>query len=122
MKRIDFSHDWNRAGDSPSGKLGLKCFSTIRRAGDYHRVGEQYEVWLRDTPIFIAEIVYIKHFFLADLNEAMARLDTGYGVEDCKKIMHKMWGKYGDVDSTLFAFIVLKRLETDNQTTEEIEV
>jgi hypothetical protein len=116
---ISFAHDWNTRGNHATmlpngalhkfGKLMCKCFTTIRVKSAKFEVGKEYEIRLAGVDTGKARIVAIKEFKIAELNEFMARLDTGYGVEDCKKIMANMWGKYGDLNTMTFQFILLER-------------
>lgn len=99
MERINFSHNWNN-------KLGCAAFTTIRPAGKKYSIGTVYEAWFKDQFVARVQIVDIKEFRLGQLNEFIARLDTGYDAGTCKGIMQKM---YPEADTMRFYLILLTK-------------
>jgi hypothetical protein len=85
METISFSFNWNN-------KLDCKSFTTIRiLQPDKYRTGETYIITLKRKELFQAKIIEIKPFWLKDLNEFIAYLDTGYNKEECTEIIKKMY-------------------------------
>lgn len=106
MDEIAFSYNWNN-------KLDCKAFTTIRLHNPYkYRVGSFYRVGAIGHD-FNVKIIDIKVIPFGKINEYMARIDTGYSLEECKNIMRKM---YSDIeDKTLVDFILLCREDTEGQ-------
>ena len=101
--KITFSNNWN-------GKLNCHCFSTIRIANaQKYVIGNEYLITLTkpvEIPVCDGIIASITPFRLDKLTEGMARLDTGYGVEECRNIMRSMYGeKAGDY---MYFFIIIQ--------------
>lgn len=85
MSTINFSYNWNN-------KLDCSSFTTIRlRNENKYRVGLEYKAWLKQESKGNVKCLDIRHFWLADLNEFVARLDTGYSVEECRQIILRMY-------------------------------
>ncbi|HPA71674.1 MAG TPA: hypothetical protein PKY31_05375 [Spirochaetota bacterium] len=106
MDEITFSYNWNN-------KLDCKAFTTIRLHNPYkYRVGSIYRVGEVNHD-FTVKIIDIKVIPFGKINEYMARIDTGYSLEECKNIMRKM---YADIeDSTKIDFILLCRVDAEEQ-------
>ncbi|MBD1364404.1 hypothetical protein IDJ77_11345 [Mucilaginibacter sp. ZT4R22] len=101
---INFSHDWNN-------KLYCKFFTTIRLKNDFlYQVGTQYDIAINSKSLGPGIIRDIKDFKLAQLTPIMAMLDTGYELEDCKGIFHKMYkNKNVNWDTQLLSFILIEQ-------------
>lgn len=100
METIAFSYNWNN-------KLDCKAFSTIRlhqpkRWVPLSKVHIQYKKEYRGT----GTIMEVKVFKLPQLNQFMAFLDTGYNVEEAKKIIYRMYPKI-DFETQLLNFILI---------------
>ena len=106
MEKLIFSHDWNR-------KLNGIFFTTIRRYNPkkYAR-GNRVEVYCKYGKAYhsfgVAEIVDVRKITLNDLNEYICGLDTGYSVEETKKIFRRMYKN--NADSMSYSFVLLKYL------------
>jgi hypothetical protein len=87
MKRLDFSYNWNN-------KLYCKAFTTLRLSNRFD-IADLIEVYSNGYKIGDAIIVDKKSFLLEDINNFISFLDTGYSVEECKKILKRM---YKDAD------------------------
>lgn len=91
METISFSFNWNN-------KLECNAFTTIRIYSERKHVqGALFHVKLKGVDKGIIRLEEVKPFHLANLNSFIAYLDTGYSVENCTQIIHKM---YPDVDFT----------------------
>jgi len=100
LRQIAFSYNWNN-------KLSCPCFTTIRLINlKKYVVGETYEIVLNKKPISLCEIVEIRNFYLASLNEFVARIDTGYSKAECERIIRSMY-KIVDFDSNMLSLILL---------------
>jgi len=102
MNTIKFSYNWNN-------KLNCNCFTTIRIANNKYKVGETYDIYLKDKLLFKAQIIEIKPFRLDQINEFIARLDTGYSKQETTEIIKRMY-KNPNVDKLNFYLILLKNI------------
>lgn len=103
MKDIAFSTNWN-------AKLDCNYFTTLRLHGGYS-LGYKLRVLLKGKPLKTVEVVGKKALRMGQMNEFICGLDTGYGIEETKSILIKM---YPDVDwsSTYLFLYLLKTLNT----------
>lgn len=86
---IVFTHNWNK-------KLGNDAFTTIRLRNDKkYFIGQTYYIDLnhskRKISMGVAVCRDIKHFTIDRLNNFISYLDTGYNVDECKRIIHTMY-------------------------------
>lgn len=103
VQDIDFSYNWN-------GKLNCKSFTTIRLRNDMkYVVGERYRLKIKGERLGGVEILAIKHFYLRELNEFIARIDTGYSKDECEKIIRRMYSSV-DFEKLQLSLILLRRL------------
>lgn len=103
MEILNFSHNWNN-------KLNCKSFTTIRlENSSKYKVGNVFDVHLKKQSIKKVMVLEVKPFFLRNLNEFMANLDTGYSSPETKEILIKM---YPDInfDTKRLYFILLKEV------------
>lgn len=114
-EKLNFSSNWNK-------KLDCDVFSTIRLYNPrVHFIGRNVEIWDNsgNRRIFKGHGEYImcEPFFLNQLKEANARLDTGYSLAETKAIIQKMYkDKNIEVNQTRFAYILVKKVKkTPNQ-------
>ena len=81
----DFSYNWNN-------KLNCVAFSTIRLRNDKkYYVGAKGIVRLKGHVKGSAKIVSVSHLKIDKINEAIARLDTGYSAEECRNLIKEMY-------------------------------
>lgn len=108
LKTLKFSRNWNQ-------KLLCPCFSTIRLHNPQkYLLYAQYEIIseVKKDPVLIgvAQLVYIKLFKLAQINDAMGYLDTGYSAKETQKIIEKMYAKRCPAIYKMdLAFMIFKR-------------
>lgn len=101
---INFSYNWNN-------KLASKAFTTIRLTNQTkYQVGREYVICLKEKPLFNAVIIEIKKFYLDQLNEFMARIDTGYSIQETKDIILRMYKKV-DFENKVLYYILLQKVE-----------
>jgi hypothetical protein len=108
---IPFTTNWNN-------KLDCKAFTTIRiRNDEKYKIGHKYCITLNKLPQFVAEIVSITHFQLNSITPAMSYLDTGYGTEETKKIIEKMYKKYNIAvyNVTWYFILLVHKLLSENE-------
>lgn len=99
---ISFSFNWNN-------KLDCSAFTTIRLdQPNKYRVGDVHEITIKGESKGEARIESIKRFMLADLNEFIARLDTGYSVEECRNIIIRMYPKVDFTRMKLMLILLVK--------------
>ena len=103
MKTIPFSYNWNN-------KLDCKAFTTLRLNNSYE-VGDEVEIFLKSQTKGIGIIVGKKVLKLKDINEFIARIDTGYSAEECKKLIQTMYKK-SVIDwenKLLYLYLIVKK-------------
>jgi hypothetical protein len=110
MPILKFSTPWNKRKGRTGCKLDLQCFSSIRLKQAKYKVGEKFEIEMNGFSYGIAQIVDVREFKLAQMSEGMARLDTGYGKEECIGIIKKMYPSV-DYETQPFVFITLNYLD-----------
>jgi len=82
---LEFSYNWNN-------KLDSDFYTTLRLHNpDKYVLGRIYDVKLKGKSHHKAVLVSGKILKLANINEFIADLDTGYSVEECKNIIKKMY-------------------------------
>ena len=85
MRNLKFSYNWNR-------KLDCNAFTTLRLARPgYYAEGQDYYVKLKEQDRGLATLQRIKTLRLAQLNDFIAYLDTGYGLDQTIDIIKKMY-------------------------------
>ena len=87
---LDFSHNWNQ-------KLYATYFTTLRLSGR-HAVGDRVEVYLKKECLGAAVIIDKKEIRLAQINDWMAMLDTGYPAKETRTILETMYRNVTDWD------------------------
>lgn len=102
-KEIAFSFNWNN-------KLSCRAFTTIRLHNPAkYQVGQVYDILLTGKKFMEGKIIEIKDFYLTDLNEFMAYVDTGYCKQECEIIIRKMY-KNLDLTKKKLSFILIERV------------
>ena len=98
QNNLKFSFNWN-------GKLSCAAFTTIRlyNPKKYYQ-DNVYNVYLKDELVGTAQLIGIRRTQLSKLNEFVARLDTGYSLGQCRKVIGSMYGKDKDHELGLYLF------------------
>lgn len=99
MEDLKFSTNWNN-------KLDCKAFTTLRLPNQKYAIGKEFNITLNGVSKGTGVIHSIKLIAYQDINEYIARIDTGYSAKECKDILRKM---YPNVDFTVqkLAFILI---------------
>jgi hypothetical protein len=83
--KIDFSYNWNN-------KLESKACTTFRlKSAKYMDKEELFLSYFKNLPRKVYELVDYKILKLSQVNEWIAYIDTGYSLEDFKKVVNKMY-------------------------------
>jgi len=101
MEKITFSYNWN-------GKLNCDCFTTLRLSS---RLNENEIVEVIDRGVSKGQARIIKKRRLnsiAEINDMMAFLDTGYNAEECRNIIKRMHPKITDWDKQSLYYYLIK--------------
>lgn len=100
INEIKFSTNWNN-------KLHCQVFTTIRRSACYTK-GSVWTVVAPKIEPFEVMVLDVKILTKPQMNEWIARLDTGYSLDELLEILFKM---YPDAHlKTPFYFILLARV------------
>lgn len=82
---IEFSHNWNN-------KLNCTAFTSLRLYNPVkYALGVEYTVLLRGVVKGKAKLIGAKSFYIDKINDYIARLDTGYDTDECKKLLRDMY-------------------------------
>lgn len=101
---INFSYNWNN-------KLNCKAFTTIRLKNvNKYQIGKEYNILLKKQLLKSAIIEDIKTIYFNQINEFIARVDTGYSAEETKNILKKMYSKI-NIETQPFSFILLSTIK-----------
>lgn len=101
---INFSYNWNN-------KLNCKAFTTIRLKNvNKDQIGKEYNILLKKQLLKSAIIEDIKTIYFNQINEFIARVDTGYSAEETKNILKKMYSKI-NLETQPFSFILLATIK-----------
>lgn len=102
METLKFSTNWNN-------KLNCKCFTTFRLYNPkIHYIGAKFDVVLKNEVIKRVEVIECRRMHLADVNEWVARIDTGYSKDEFKEIVQKI---YGYVEDKVFCLLLLNTIK-----------
>lgn len=109
MDNLEFSYNWNK-------KLFCRCFTTMRLRNDSKFFpGAELHCTLKTNMEFkdlgTVRVLDVKHFKINQINEFVARIDTGYSAEECKNILRTMYKNMPGLESTDFSLILL--IKTD---------
>ena len=92
-------------------KLDCDAFTTIRLyQPEKYCIGEQYEIQLKKKKLFEGVIIDVKKFWLKDLSNFVAYLDTGYSKENCQSIIQKMYSKV-DFNTQPLSLILIHKVK-----------
>ena len=101
---INFSYNWNN-------KLNCKAFTTIRLKNvNKYQIGKEYNILLKKQLLKSAIIEDIKTIYFNQINEFIARVDTGYSAEETKNILKKMYSKI-NLETQPFSLILLSTIK-----------
>lgn len=101
---INFSYNWNN-------KLNCKAFTTIRlKNSNKYQIGKEYKILLKKELLKPAIIEDIKTIYFNQINEFIARVDTGYSALETKNILKKMYSKI-NFETQPFSFILLSTVK-----------
>jgi len=102
MQTLRFSFNWNN-------KLNCASFTTLRLS-DRFVVGEKINIELKETLFGSGTVVGKKSLKLSEINDFIAYIDTGYGIEECQKILKRMYSKIGiDWTTQKIYFYLIKK-------------
>lgn len=102
MIDIKFSYNWNR-------KLDCRAFTTIRiyNSAKHYR-GQGVRIVLNNQYIGEGLIYDVKLFYLHQMNEYMAWIDTGYSVQEAQNIIRRMYPKINFETQRLAMILIVK--------------
>ena len=84
-ERLDFSQNWN-------GKLNCNRFTTMRLHNPIkYCVGAVKQIYLKGVWKGNAKVLDVRRIYLKDINQFVAKLDTGLPVEDCRQLFRTMY-------------------------------
>jgi hypothetical protein len=130
----DFTHDWNTREGEKIGKLNCQHFTTLRNysakyaQGTIHRIVNNHSKKKREMTGYTVVIRQMS-FKMKDIEkyDVLCRLDTGYGWQETKAMLQKIYPKNTDDSTMCFALMrYLTKLEigrmnekiaADSQTT-----
>ena len=105
LDELSFSYNWN-------GKLNCNTFTTIRlKNPNKFTEGKILKVYLNKVLFGFYRIESIKTITLAQINDWIGYLDTGYNAEGCRKIIRDIYKNKPNIntDTAEFYYILLSR-------------
>lgn len=104
METLDFSHNWNN-------KLDCDFYTTIRLRNDTkYQPSKEYAVKLKSKEHHKARCVAVKHFKLAQINDYIAALDTGYLGGECQSLIQTIYkGKNIDWSTQELSLVLMQK-------------
>ena len=100
---LSFSTNWNH-------KLDCDAYTTIRIFNPHkHYPGKRFKVALNGVEMHMAEVIEVKQILLSQVNEFIARLDTGYSADECKTILKSMYNERAE--KAVYGFLLLKKVK-----------
>ncbi|WP_266362080.1 ASCH domain-containing protein [Tellurirhabdus rosea] len=105
MDELSFATNWNQ-------KLDCNCFTTFRLHNPKYQPGKVFSITLKKKPYKKARVLEKKTVTLAQVNEFMARVDTGYSRQGFIDIVQKMYITQNlDWNTQTFDFILLETVK-----------
>ena len=103
MNELKFGWNWNL-------KLDCMAFTTLRLSGKF-KVGEVLRVTTKSHN-FLVTVCEKRSFFLKEINNWVAYIDTGYDADECRNILRKMYkNKNVDWDKMRIYFYLLVKIK-----------
>jgi hypothetical protein len=113
MNTIEFSYNWNN-------KLNCKYFTTLRLSNRL-TVGEWVLVYEKNKCMGLHKVEDKKQLSVKSLNPWICGIDTGYTVEETKRILEKMYpGKITD-ETTIYWHLLRKPTKEEQAQFENLE-
>lgn len=100
MNRITFSYNWNK-------KLDSNYYTTLRLSNVSYQKGQLIEIVLKGKKIHTGKIIEMRLITIDQINEFIGGLDTGYGAEETKNIIKKMYPNK-NWEETLLVLILIR--------------
>lgn len=100
MEQLKFSYNWNN-------KLNCHYYTTIRLSSPKYHKEQIIDVQLKGQHLHQGKIIEIRVIGIDQINEFIGGLDTGYGAEETKNILKKMYKQATD-STTLFALMLIR--------------
>lgn len=105
MEQIHFSKNWNN-------KLDCTAFTTLRLPHEKYQIDTLFEITLNGVNKGVGRIISINYISMDNINEFIARLDTGCSIEECKNIILDI---YPNVDFTQQQLALLLVVKIENE-------
>jgi len=110
-KDLKFSYNWN-------GKLNCQCFTTLRlnQPMKYYK-GAVFNVFLNNQPKGRAKVLEVNCFTIDQINEFVARVDTGLSAKECQRMIREMYKNSPQINwnTQNLAFCLLEYENKNNQ-------
>jgi uncharacterized protein YqfB (UPF0267 family) len=111
-QKLNFSNNWNN-------KLNCNSFTTLRLRNDgKYFAGAKVNVFLKGVFKGAGTIVGVSYLTIDKINEFIARVDTGYSADDCRKIIKEMYKKGPAIDwrvkQLVFCIISFDKKKVEN--------
>jgi len=119
-----FNHDWNTREGNKDGKLNCSHFPTLRFDDKKYEVKTIHRIWNKGGGKGAKQLGYavvVKHipFLFKDLAkyDVLCRLDTGYGWQETKIIVEKLYKEVNGESKKCFVLMrYLTKLEIERMT------
>lgn len=105
MEQLNFSKNWNN-------KLDCQAFTTLRLPNPKYQVGRLFDITLLEETKGVGKITAIRYLDIEDIDEYIARLDTGSSVDACKTIIRNIY-PHADFKQQQLALLLIVKEEGD---------
>lgn len=113
MNTIEFSYNWN-------SKLNCKYFTTLRLSNRL-AVGEWVLVYEKNKCLGLHKVEDKKQLAVKNLNPWICGIDTGYTVEETKRILERMYpGKIFE-ETVIYWYLIRKPTKEEQSQIEQRE-
>ncbi len=110
-KDLHFSYNWN-------GKLNCQCFTTLRLYNaEKYKTGALFNIYLNNKPKGQARLIQMNYFNLKDVNEFVARIDTGLSAKECQNMIRQMYKNCPTINwnNQFISFCLFQYVDNNNQ-------
>lgn len=98
---INFSYNWNN-------KLACSSFTSFRILSTKYQIGHFYDIQLHNKTLFEAKLTEMKVMKLNQVNEFIARIDTGFSKDEFIGLVKTMYkNKIQDFENVEFVLLLL---------------
>ena len=105
MEKLHFSKNWNN-------KLDCMAFTTLRLPNQKYQINHLFEITLDGICKGIGKLISINYISIDDIDEFIARLDTGCSIDECKNIIIDIYPNI-DFNQQQLALLLISKVDQE---------